>query len=59
MNKLDLDYIGDGVYVGHDGYQIWLTLHSHENTEMIALDPSVLNNLIRYAKNRVGFEIKE
>ena len=25
MNKQDMDYMGDGVYVGHDGYQLWLT----------------------------------
>ncbi len=52
MKQQDLDYMGDGVYIGHDGYQLWLTTGSHENPELIALDPSVLNNIIRYA-NRV------
>lgn len=53
MNQQDLDYMGDGVYIGHDGYQLWLTTGSHENPELIALDPGVLNNIIRYAKLRL------
>lgn len=56
MNKQNMDYLGDGVYVGHDGYQLWLTVGSHENAELIALDPSVLVNLIRYAKQHINFK---
>ena len=50
-----MDYLGDGVYVGHDDYQLWLTVDSHENDELIALNPDVLSNLLTYATNRIGF----
>jgi hypothetical protein len=53
MDKLDMDYLGDGVYVGHDGYQVWLTTGSHHSPELVALDPEVLKALVNYAK-RVG-----
>lgn len=44
------DYLGDGVYAGHDGFQVWLaTLQGSR----IALEPTVLAALNRYAK-RVG-----
>lgn len=47
----DQDYLGDGVYVGHDGYQLWLYANHHEHpTDRIALEPSVLEALIRYAE---------
>lgn len=57
MNNLkDVDYLGDGVYVGHDDYQLWLLANSHEKpTDMIALEPSVYEALRRYAQ-RVGVE---
>lgn len=51
--KKDTDaYIGDGVYVSFDGYQIWLAANHHEN-KVIALEPPVLKRLIEYAK-RIG-----
>lgn len=42
----DRDYLGDGVYVGHDGYQIWL---GTQYGNRIALEPSVMAALLRYA----------
>jgi len=30
MDMQDMDYLGDGVYVGHDGYQLWLTTEPYE-----------------------------
>lgn len=52
-----MDYLGDGVYVGHDGYQLWLTTDSYTNRELIAIEPSVLNNLNNYF-NRIFVESK-
>lgn len=54
MNMQDMDYLGDGVYVGHDGYQLWLTTGSHENPELLAIDPSVLKALNKYAARIFG-----
>lgn len=39
-------YIGDGVYVSDDGYQLWLA-NGHHNNRVIALDPQVCAFLIR------------
>ncbi len=48
----DPTYLGDGVYAGHDGYQIWLHANSHDQpTDRIALEPAVMAALIRYAKH--------
>ena len=38
-------YIGDGVYVNFDGYQIWV--RTQQGNE-IALEPSVFNYLVDY-----------
>ena len=57
MDKQDMDYMGDGVYVGHDGYQLWLTTDSHQNIELIAIEPNVLKNLNNYF-NRIFGELK-
>ena len=40
-------YIGDGVYVSFDGYQIWLAVNNHEN-KVVALDPDVFTRLCEY-----------
>lgn len=42
-----VEYIGDGVYATHDGYQVWVrTLEG----QAIALEPPVMRHLIDYAK---------
>lgn len=38
-------YIGDGVYLSHDGYQLWLAANHHEN-KVVAIEPQVFINLI-------------
>ena len=44
-------YLGDGVYVGHDGYQYWLYTHNGlEVTNRIAIDVSILSLLNDYVK---------
>lgn len=43
------DYLGDGVYVSFDGYSIVLDLRGQDNTTQIALEPSVMRGLVRFA----------
>jgi len=39
----DVEYIGDAVYVGKDGWQVWLVTYNGMNiTNKIALEPEVL-----------------
>jgi len=40
-------YLGDGVYVSFDGFQIWLAVNSDSN-KVVALEPDVMDRLIRY-----------
>lgn len=49
------DYLGDGVYVSFDGYNIWL--RTQQGTE-IALEPAVFRALVRY-QARLADAIKE
>lgn len=42
------EYIGDGVYVDFDGYQIWLSTDRGGVTHEIALEPSLLKALDHY-----------
>lgn len=45
----DVSYLGDGVYVGHDGFQFWLyTERGIGNYHCIALEPIALEALIAY-----------
>lgn len=39
------DYLGDGVYVGHDGYQLWVWT---QDGDSIALEPPVIDALNAY-----------
>jgi len=45
-------YIGDGVYVTHDGFQLWLRTGDDEYAQLqrIAMEPNVFRNLMDYAK---------
>ena len=43
------DYIGDGVYVHDEGYQLVLAVNYHDN-KVLYLEKDVLEALIRYAK---------
>jgi hypothetical protein len=45
----DTEYLGDGAYIGHDGYQIWLLAHDGiEATAAVALEPDTWTNLKAY-----------
>lgn len=42
-------YIGDGLYVGHDGYQVWVIHHDGvETKDAIALDDATYEALVAY-----------
>jgi hypothetical protein len=44
-------YLGDGVYVGHDGYHVWLyTDNGIEVLNRIALEPGVIHSLDLWMK---------
>lgn len=43
------EYLGDGVYASHDGYQLWLDLRAQDPNIRIALEPAVWKALLRYA----------
>lgn len=43
------EYLGDGVYVVHDGFGIWMTAENGmEATDAIYLEPPVLKALDRF-----------
>lgn len=44
------DYLGDGVYASFDGMHIVLDLREQDTTTHIALEPAVMEALIRYYK---------
>lgn len=47
----DPEYLGDAVYIGHDGYHVVLRLNTHYNTEgQISLEPDMLDKLPAYYK---------
>lgn len=48
------EYLGDAVYASFDGYHVWLHLNDHRSPGLIALEPSVMNNLYEYAKRVFG-----
>jgi hypothetical protein len=52
------EYLGDAVYASNDGWQIWLHLNDHNSPAIVALEPKVLEALIRYAETKLGYEYK-
>ena len=45
------DYLGDGVYVEFDGFNIILKANHHKTpTDQIYLEPQVLNNFFSFIK---------
>jgi hypothetical protein len=54
------DYLGDGLYVDYDGWQVCLAANdkvSGHPTDKVYLEPLVISAFIRYLK-RLGFQIK-
>lgn len=50
----DIQYLGDGVYAGHDGFQVWVYTDRLEGRHYIALEPMVLAALVGYNRNIGG-----
>jgi len=50
-------YLGDGVYLSHDGWQLWLAVNDHRN-KIVALDSTVFNVLVEHGK-RMFEEMKK
>ena len=49
--KSNKEYLGDGLYASHDGYQIWLEASDGiQTSNAVALEPSVFDALVRYEK---------
>ena len=53
-DRKDIEHIGDGVYVAHDGYQLWLRANNHYFDQPmleggVALEPRVIIALYEYA----------
>ncbi len=48
----DKIYLGDAVYAGYDGYNIWLWINDGiSENNFIALEPNVLNELFAYREH--------
>lgn len=49
QSKFPQTYLGDGVYAEFDGYQVYVwTSNGIKESERIALEPSVLDNLVNF-----------
>lgn len=44
------EHLGDGAYVSHDSFQIWVSADRDGRLEAIALDGFAIENLVKYAK---------
>lgn len=53
MPKANDEYIGDGVYLSDDGYQLWLAANDHHN-RVVALDRETFIALIARGARRIG-----
>ncbi len=47
---MDEEYLGDGLYVSHDGWQIILRAPRIEGDHWVALEPNVFVALVDYAR---------
>jgi len=46
----DKSYLEDGLYIGHDGFQLWLYAERENGMNMVALEPHVLKTIERYVE---------
>jgi hypothetical protein len=56
--KKNETYIGDGVYVSFDGFQIWLRAPRDNGNHVIALEPDVFNSLVAYRQHLIDSSLK-
>ena len=48
---MEAEYLGDGLYVAFDGYQLCLMANSHaEPTDTVYLEPMVWEQLVAYVE---------
>lgn len=52
---MDKHYIGDGAYVHHDGFNVWLTTSDGtRDTNRVCLEPSVMASFEAWMKTTKG-----
>ena len=60
MNQMKTEYLGDGLYVRCDGYQVYLMANSHTDpTDTVALDSHVLASFLRWVERMRNTEEDE
>ena len=52
MSTKEVEYLGDGVYVSHDGFMLRLSTEREGREHYIYLEPAVLNALYEYVRRR-------
>lgn len=53
LDTKDATYLGDGLYVTHDGFQIWLFAANGAGvTDRVALEPAVLERFQKWLKEK-------
>lgn len=53
-NRVTKEYLGDGLYAHHDGYQFWLTT---PQGNAVALEPKVLESFFVYVAAKMNWII--
>ena len=43
-----IEYLGDGVYAGYDGYHIWVCCRRDDQMHAVAFEPAVFRKLAKY-----------
>lgn len=51
------EYLGDGLYVHHDGYQFVLTAPRGGDEHYVALEPNVLDEFLRFVEKTCDVKI--
>jgi hypothetical protein len=52
-----LGYLGDGVYVSHDGYQFLLETDRRDGKHFIAVEPEILQAFFKYVESILKVKI--
>lgn len=53
-------YVGDGVYALHDGYQVWIwATDGIHSTARIALNPDTFQSLYAFARQDPNFKVSD
>lgn len=49
MTTQNETYLGDGLYAEYDGFALWLRAPREQGDHVVALEPQVLREFIRFA----------